>query len=156
MSKDRYIHLTLVLYLIKFPYVQCVHTENENDPGIENVTAAIMWFSLFSLFFSAFFFPAVTVVFRVGCLACSEDFSVVLLNYGLQVVCAAITYFYVVFVEDLVVPVIFRKMFTDEVQKLSADVCLYVHAVGRVKPNYVSLSVLAAVPCGVSCGLRSV
>ena len=71
-------------------------------------------------------------------------------NYGLQVVCAAITYFYVAFVEDLV-PVIFRKMFTDEVQELSADVCLYVHAVGRIKPNYVSLSVLAAVPCGVSC-----
>ena len=47
------------------------------------------------------FFPAVTVAFRVGCLACSEDFSVVLLNYGLQVVCAAVTYFYVVFVEDL-------------------------------------------------------
>ena len=87
------------------------------------------------LFFSeqSFFFPAVTVVFLVGCLACSEDFSVVLLNYGLQVVCAAITYFYVVFVEDLVVPVIFRKMFTDEFQKLSADVCLYVHAVGRIK-----------------------
>ena len=97
------------------------------------------------------FFPAVTVVFRVVCLACSQDFSVVLLNYRLQVVCAAITYFYVVFVEDLVVPVIFRKMFTDQVQKLSADVCLYVHAVGRIKPNYVSLPVLAAVPCGVSC-----
>ena len=96
------------------------------------------------------FFPAVTVVFRVGCLACSEDFSVVLLNYGLQVVCAAITYFYVVFVEDLVVPVIFQKMFTDEVQKLSADVCLYVHAVRRIKPNYVSLSFRAAVPCGVT------
>ena len=46
--------------------------------------------------------------------------------------------------------VIFRKMFTDEVQKLSADVCLYVHAVGRIKPNYVSLSVLATVPCCVS------
>ena len=90
------------------------------------------------------FFPAVTVVFRVGCLACSEDFSVVLLNYGLQAVCAAITYFYVVFVEDLVVPVIFRKMFTDEVQKLSADVSLYVHAVRRIKPNYVSLSFLSA------------
>ena len=97
------------------------------------------------------FFPAVTVVFRVRCLACSEDFSVVLLNYGLQVVCAAITYFYVVFVEDLVVPVVFRKMFTDEVQKLSADVSLYVHAVRRIKPNYVSLSFLAAVSCGVSC-----
>ena len=73
-----------------------------------------------------------------------------LLNYGLQVVCAAITDFYVVFVEDLVVPMIFRKMFADEVQELSADVCLYVHAVGRIKPNYVSLSVLAAVLCGVS------
>ena len=73
-----------------------------------------------------------------------------LLNYGLQVVCAAITDFYVVFVEDFVVPVIFRKMFADEVQELSADVCLYVHAVGRIKPNYVSLSVLAAVLCGVS------
>ena len=40
-------------------------------------------------------------------------------------------------------------MFADEVQELSADVCLYVHAVGRIKPNYVSLSVLAAVLCGV-------
>ena len=40
---------------------------------------------------------------------------------------------------------IFRKMFADEVQEVPADVCLYVHAVGRIKPNYVSLSVLAAV-----------
>ena len=40
-------------------------------------------------------------------------------------------------------------MFTDEVQKISADVCLYFHAVGWIKPNYVSLSVLAAVQCGV-------
>ena len=46
---------------------------------------------------------------------------------------------------------IFRKVFADEVQKLSADVCLYVHTVGWIKPNYVSLSVLAAVLCGVSC-----
>ena len=73
-----------------------------------------------------------------------------LLNYGLLVVCAAITDFYVVFVENLVVPVVFRKMFTDKVHKLSADVCLYVHALGRVEPNYVSLPVLAAVLCGVS------
>ena len=43
-------------------------------------------------------------------------------------------------------------MFTDEVQKLSADVCLYVHAVGRVEPNYVSLSVLAAVLLYISNG----
>ena len=41
-------------------------------------------------------------------------------------------------------------MFTDEIKKLSADVCLYVHAVGRVEPNYVSLPVLAAVLFGVS------
>ena len=41
-------------------------------------------------------------------------------------------------------------MFTDEVQKLSADVCLYVHVVGRMKPNYVSLSVFAAVLYSVS------
>ena len=32
---------------------------------------------------AVFFFPAVTFVFRGGCLACFEDFSVVLLNYGL-------------------------------------------------------------------------
>ena len=104
------------------------------------------------LFFrgQSFFFPAVTVVFRGRCLACLEDFSVVFLNYGLWVVYAAITNFYVVFVENLVVPVIFRKMLTDEVQKLFADVCLYVHAVGRIKPNFVSLSVLAAVLYGVS------
>ena len=42
-------------------------------------------------------------------------------------------------------------MFIDQVQKLSADVCLNVHAVGRVEPNYVSLPVLAAVLCGVIC-----
>ena len=54
-------------------------------------------------------------------------------------------------VENLVVPVIFGKMFIDEVQKLCVDVCLNVHAVGRVEPNYVSLPVLAAVLCGVSC-----
>ena len=41
-------------------------------------------------------------------------------------------------------------MFIDEVQKLSVDVCLYVHAVGWIKPNYVSLSVHAAVQCGVT------
>ena len=39
------------------------------------------------LFYSgeSLFFPAVTVAFRggLGCLACFEDFSVVLLNYGL-------------------------------------------------------------------------
>ena len=45
-------------------------------------------------------------------------------------------------------------MFTDEVQKLSADVCLYVHAVGRIKPNYVSLSVLAAVLFCLGAKLR--
>ena len=32
---------------------------------------------------SRFFFPAVTVVLGGACLACFEDFSVVLLNYGL-------------------------------------------------------------------------
>ena len=41
-------------------------------------------------------------------------------------------------------------MFTDEVQKLSADVSLYVHVVGWMKTNYVSLSVLAAVLYSVS------
>ena len=45
---------------------------------------------------------------------------------------------------------IFRKMFTDEVQKLSADVCLHVHAVGRITPNYVSLSVLAEICSSIS------
>ena len=42
-------------------------------------------------------------------------------------------------------------MFIDEAQKLSADVCLNVHAVGRVEQDYVSLSLLAAVLCGVIC-----
>ena len=62
-----------------------------------------------------------------------------------------ITDFDVVFVENLVVPLNFWKMFNEEVQKLSADVCLNVHAVGRVMANYVSLPVLAAVLCGVIC-----
>ena len=40
---------------------------------------------------------------------------------------------------------------------LYANVCLYVHTVRWIKPNYVSLSVLAAILCGVSCWfLRSV
>ena len=74
------------------------------------------------------------------------------LNYGLYVVYAAITDFMFFFlVENLVVPVIFRKMMIDEVQKLSTDICLNVHAVGWVEPNYVSLPVLAVVLCGVSC-----
>ena len=46
-------------------------------------------------------------------------------------------------------------MFTDKVQKLSADVCLYVHAVCRVEKNYVSILVLAAVLCGVSYRFRA-
>ena len=60
------------------------------------------------------------------------------------------TDFYVVFVEKLVVPVSFWKMVIDEVQKLSANGWLYVHAVGWVEPNYLSLPVLAAVLCYVS------
>ena len=47
-------------------------------------------------------------------------------------------------------PVIFQKMFTDKVQKLSADVCLYVHSVGQIKPNHVCLSVHVAVLYRVS------
>ena len=41
----------------------------------------------------SFLFPA--VVFRGGCLAFLEDFSVLFLDNGLYVVCAAITNFYV-------------------------------------------------------------
>ena len=67
-----------------------------------------------------------------------------LLNYGLWVVCAARTNFHVVFVENFAALVIFWEMFTEMIQKLSANVCLYVHAVGWIKSNYVSLSVL---PC---------
>ena len=37
----------------------------------------------FSLLRAVVFFPAVTVALRGGCPACFEDFSVVLLNYGL-------------------------------------------------------------------------
>ena len=35
-----------------------------------------------------------------------------------------ITNFHVVFVENFALPVVFQKMFTDEVQELSADVCV--------------------------------
>ena len=86
-----------------------------------------------------------------------RTFLLWLFNYGLLVVCATITDFYVVFVEDLFVPMIFlKKMFTDKVQKLSANVCFYIHAVGQIKPNYqyVSFSVLAAVLCSVSYNYR--
>ena len=43
--------------------------------------------------------------------------------------CAATNNFYVVLVENLVVPLIFQKMFANEFQKLSVDVFLYVYAV---------------------------
>ena len=46
---------------------------------------------------------------------------------------------------------VFRKVFANELQKTFADVCLYVHTVRWIEPNYVSLSVLAATLCGVSC-----
>ena len=54
---------------------------------------------------------------------------------------------------NLIVPVmIFWKMFADEVQKLSANVCLYGHAVGWIEPNYISSSVLEAINLyDVSC-----
>ena len=50
-----------------------------------------------------------------------------------------------------IVSVIVRKIVADKVQKLSADVCLYIHAVEWIKPNYFSMSVLAAILYGVSC-----
>ena len=89
-------------------------------------------------------------LFSMKCILLVSRIFQLFLNYGLQVVCAAITNFYIVFVENIVVLVIFRKMFTDKVQKLSANVCLYIYAVRRIKPNYVSLSVLTAVLYGVS------
>ena len=48
-----------------------------------------------------FVFPAVTVVFCGGCLAFLEYFSLMFLDYGLCVVCVAITNLYVVFGEIL-------------------------------------------------------
>ena len=52
-----------------------------------SVVTLALWTTLGvrQLFFrgQSFFFPAVTFVFRGGCVACLEDFSVVLLNYGL-------------------------------------------------------------------------
>ena len=67
------------------------------------------------------------------------------LNDGLYVVCAGITNFYVVFVDLVALLTLLTLLFTDEVQKLSAYVYLYIHAVRRIKPNYVSLSVLYGV-----------
>ena len=46
-------------------------------------------------------------------------------------------------------------MFNDEIQKFSADVCLLVHTVGWIKPNYASLSVLAAILRGVAAAHKS-
>ena len=43
--------------------------------------------------------------------------------------------FMLLLLKNRAVPVIFRKVFADEVQKLSADVCLCVHTVGWIKPN---------------------
>ena len=67
------------------------------------------------------------------------------LNNCLKVVGAAVTYFYGVFIEDFVVAVFLWEMLADQVQKFSSDVCLDVHAVGWIKPNDISLPVLAAI-----------
>ena len=67
------------------------------------------------------------------------------LNNCLKVVGAAVTYFYGVFIEDFVVAVFLGEMLADQVQKFSSDVCLHVHAVRWIKPNDISLPVLAAI-----------
>ena len=67
------------------------------------------------------------------------------LNNCLKVVGAAVTYFYGVFIEDFVVAVFLWEMLADQVQKFSSDVCLHVHAVEWIKPNDISLPVLAAI-----------
>ena len=67
------------------------------------------------------------------------------LNNCLKVVGAAVTYFYGVFIEDFVVAVFLWEMLADHVQKFSSDVCLHVHGEGWIKPNDISLPVLAAI-----------
>ena len=66
---------------------------------------------------------------------------------GSQVVGAARANYFAVFCENLVVQIVFWEMLADEAEKLSADVCLQGHAVGRIRANYVSLSALAVMGC---------
>ncbi len=62
---------------------------------------------------------------------------------GFHVVCTAVTYFCVIFVEDFVEFVVLVKVLVDELEEGFADVGLYVLTVGWVIPYDVSLSVSA-------------
>ncbi len=64
-------------------------------------------------------------------------------NDGSQVVCAAITNFDVIFVEEFMESMVFVEVLVDELEEGFADVGFYVFTVGRVVPDDVSLSVLS-------------
>ena len=67
------------------------------------------------------------------------------LNNCLKVVGAAVTYFYGVFIDDFVVAVSLWEMLADQVQNsLPMFVCTFM-LLGWIKPNDISLPVLAAI-----------
>ena len=105
-----------------------------DDAGCE--TVVVEWAFVFLLAVACF------VGCRVGG-GCGvvDDFLIMFANDGSHVVCAAVTNFDVIFVEELMEFMVFVEVLVDELEKGFADVGFYVFTVGRVVPDDVSLSV---------------
>ena len=69
------------------------------------------------------FLSAVASRFR-SCGGSAENFVVMLLNDAFHVIHTAVANFNCVFVENFVVPMVFRKVLLDQAQKYFSDVCL--------------------------------
>ena len=87
------------------------------------------------------FLSAVASRFR-SCGGSAENFVVMLLNDAFHVIHTAVANFNCVFVENFVVPMVFRKVLLDQAQKYFSDVCLDVLTKRRVEPDDVSFLLL--------------
>ena len=58
-----------------------------------------------------------------------------------DILCATVTHFDVISVEQLVEMMVSRKMFVDEFEETFCHICLYLFVEWRVEPNCFSLAV---------------
>ena len=70
-----------------------------------------------------------------SCGGSAENFVVMLLNDAFHVIHTAVANFNCVFVENFVVPMVFRKVLLDQAQKYFSDVCLDVLTKRRIEPE---------------------
>ena len=96
------------------------------------------------------FLSAVASRFR-SCGGSAENFVVMLLNDAFHVIHTAVANFNCVFVENFVVPMVFRKVLLDQAQKYFSDVCLDVLTKRRIEPDDVSFSASVRSLCAGVC-----